>query len=242
MMHKGDCMFHVEQNRQVEVRASGPFTVIEVIGGKQIRVIGPNNANDRVFRFVAMVEMDLQVLCSDHVILDYRVKTLPPRKEKLSPLPVEIPVGASRPETLTEIVARMVYSALEAEKASPERETWDEANDFEVDDWEDEAFDTAYTVRELREEEPFFPDNRPNSDVRPKSDARTNRESDGHPGENAGFPSDDRPESDVRPNPDARTNSDVHPKPPGPLPAEHNPKDVPASGSEAQHANARWRQ
>lgn len=55
--------------------------------------------------------------------------------EILDPTPMAIPIGFKRPETLAEQIKRMVRSERLAQEAEAQGyETWEEADDFDVDD------------------------------------------------------------------------------------------------------------
>lgn len=69
-------------------------------------------------------------------------------REIPDPTPMAIPVGARRPESLTEQIKRLVGGALSSRMAEQGAETLDEANDFDIPD-EDDDFtrtDTAYQL------------------------------------------------------------------------------------------------
>lgn len=50
------------------------------------------------------------------------------------PNPVAIPAGFKRPETLAEQVQRLVRTSISRQAEAEGYETWEEANDFDVDD------------------------------------------------------------------------------------------------------------
>lgn len=54
------------------------------------------------------------------------------RYEYPDPTPLEVPVGFKRPPTIQEMIAKMVRVSLEAREAG--METFEEAEDFDVDD------------------------------------------------------------------------------------------------------------
>lgn len=56
-------------------------------------------------------------------------------REKLDPTPVAIPAGFGRPETTEDIVRRLLRSSsMAAAAAAAGKETWEEANDFTIDE------------------------------------------------------------------------------------------------------------
>ena len=54
--------------------------------------------------------------------------------EALDPNPVEIPAGLRKPESLEERIRRIIRSSVSDEAAQQGLETFEEANDFEIDD------------------------------------------------------------------------------------------------------------
>lgn len=67
--------------------------------------------------------------------------------EVCDPTPVEMPIGAERPETLESMMLRMIHN-VSAQAARAGLETLDEANDYEIDDEDD--FTEVLTGHELR--------------------------------------------------------------------------------------------
>lgn len=64
-----------------------------------------------------------------------RAIMLPDGSEVLDPRPVELPVGFERPETIQEMIRRLVTDpAIRAELEASEAESFDEADDLEIDD------------------------------------------------------------------------------------------------------------
>ncbi len=85
----------------------------------------------------------------------FRGRAAKDEPKKLDTTPMEIPAGYRLPRPLTEVIAGMVRTAVEAEKGV-EFESPDEADDFEMDD--DELLDLSpYEFTDLTEEEPVAP-------------------------------------------------------------------------------------
>lgn len=72
-------------------------------------------------------------------------------ERQLDTTPVEMPLGASRPTPLQDIVARMVREAVAIEKGE-EFETWEEQNDFDEED-PDTLDLSPYELQEIDHEE-----------------------------------------------------------------------------------------
>lgn len=73
-------------------------------------------------------------------------------REVPDPRPLEWPAGLNRPESIQSMIARMVMTEMSKHRFEPEAETFEEANDFEMDD-EDPA-DAVTRYQDMTEELP----------------------------------------------------------------------------------------
>lgn len=64
--------------------------------------------------------------------------------EQLDPNPIEVPVGFKRPETLAEQVQRLVRTSVSLQAEQEGYESFEEANDFDIDGENDPFADTPY--------------------------------------------------------------------------------------------------
>ena len=71
----------------------------------------------------------------------------------LDTTPVEMPLGASRPLPLQDIIARMVRDAVQQEQGE-EFESWEDSDDFEEED-PDVLDMSPYTFQDLQDETPI---------------------------------------------------------------------------------------
>lgn len=74
------------------------------------------------------------------------------RREYPDPTPVEVPLGYRRPPTLQEEISRIVRQQMSQQAAAEGFETFEEADDFEVDDDPDPL--SAYEMLEMAPEGP----------------------------------------------------------------------------------------
>lgn len=66
------------------------------------------------------------------------------------PTPVEIPVELRKPETMDEKMRRIVREQISFRAAENGQETYEEANDFDVDDgFEDDALFSPYELKDM---------------------------------------------------------------------------------------------
>lgn len=69
--------------------------------------------------------------------------------------PVEVPVGFRRPETLAEQVRRLVRNQFSMVAAVQGQETFEEANDFDVEEDDAELRLTGYEITDLQADAPL---------------------------------------------------------------------------------------
>lgn len=70
-------------------------------------------------------------------------------KEVLDPTPVAIPAGMGKPESLVDTIRRLVRNEISHEAQSQGIESFEEANDFDV---EDEDWTSPYELSPMQEE------------------------------------------------------------------------------------------
>lgn len=77
-----------------------------------------------------------------------------PALEYPDPTPCAMPLGCERPEPLADMIRRLVRNEWSAQAAEAGEETFDEANDFEVDEDPDTGLFSPYELLPLQEERP----------------------------------------------------------------------------------------
>lgn len=83
-------------------------------------------------------------------------------REILDPTPVEMPVGMKRPESLQQMIQRLVRAQISQAAVDDGHESFEEANDFDID----EDDDLPLTVYEQMGEEPGYAESEDGSDAR----------------------------------------------------------------------------
>lgn len=69
------------------------------------------------------------------------------RGEELpDPTPVEVPAGFKKPESLTEQIRRLIRTEFSKEAVAEGKESWEDANDFDVPEEDAEMHPTEYEV------------------------------------------------------------------------------------------------
>lgn len=67
--------------------------------------------------------------------------------------PVEMPAGFKKPESLTEQIRRLIRTEMSQEAVAEGKESWEDANDFDVDEADAELHPTEYEI-EMQPEVP----------------------------------------------------------------------------------------
>lgn len=90
--------------------------------------------------------------------------------EILDTTPVEVPLHYRRPETLEEKLKRVVHNELSMAASARDMETFEESDDFDVEDDQD-TLPSKYEMTDMQEEQPLM--RRANSDVQDKKGRRS---------------------------------------------------------------------
>lgn len=149
----GDHQLDVSPGQVVRIRAADTFMVFAETDGEKVRILGPNHSTDRFCKVVVPTGIDsILIECDPDCAIETQVSDQPSRFEEVDPVPIEVPAFAGRPETTEEIVARMLHTHLRNEEDKREAESWEQANDFDVD--EDEWV-SPYELVQMADDEPL---------------------------------------------------------------------------------------
>jgi len=133
-----------------------PFTAYVTEGKKKVRIAGPSSSNDRRLRIVVNAHEGVSIETDG--LWMFHVEHLPQRGEHNSGIPVELGLPEERPLSLRDEMMRFIRSEISRQADDTGQETFEEANDFDVD--EDE-WKSPYELIEMVDEEPI--DDRDNS-------------------------------------------------------------------------------
>lgn len=70
-------------------------------------------------------------------------------REIPDPRPMEMPLGMSKPESMEDMIRRFVRQEASRAASAEGMETFEEADDFDIDDDEPDAYPTQYMVPEV---------------------------------------------------------------------------------------------
>lgn len=153
MLLTGTQKIEVSAPIRITVQADGEFVVYGFEGDERKAVLGPEGSNFRYVRCDVLPPLDaFQVVVKDAAtVWSLHVEDRAMRMELPDPIPMEAPTGYRAPPTLQEELRRMVRAELHARAVAGEVETWEEANDLEVDS--DEVL-TPFEAAVLEDEYP----------------------------------------------------------------------------------------
>ena len=152
----------VEGPQMIAYNASDAFVMYGLQKGKRIAILGPKSHTDRYF----LIEVDPSNYDEIELVTDKKADgdlRITPTKmghhEFPDQTPIEIPAAVQRPESLAEMMQRMVREELSTAAAAQGDGTFEDEDDFDIED-EDEYDPTSpYEERflDMTEEEPVAP-------------------------------------------------------------------------------------
>ena len=153
-LSKGNGELPVTARSVVSLRASGEFYVQAHGKDGLISMLGPARSIDRFLR-VRVPEGCTKLVVKCKPSINWQCAEAHYNgQERADPIPVEMPIGGGRPDTLAELIQKYVREAVSSQAEAEGKETFEEANDFDVEDpFEIEMEDSRYT--EMEEEVPL---------------------------------------------------------------------------------------
>jgi len=92
-------------------------------------------------------------------------------REILDTTPVEMPLGYEKPESLSDMIARMIRTANIQAAKTGQIESIEEADDFDTEDDEPEMV-SNYQMTDMQEDQPWQPIPKPTSSQPPPAQAK----------------------------------------------------------------------
>jgi hypothetical protein len=155
MTKKKSTTIEMCENAFFEIRADGPFMVYAMNEkGEREMMLGPFNTNQWSLKGkLTEGYKTIQIVKKTDVETMYDVKWYPSKeKEQPDPRPVEIPLDCKKPESIEDMIRKYVATQLSTHMHNQGHETFDEANDFDVDEDDDVMYNSPYEEIELIEE------------------------------------------------------------------------------------------
>lgn len=139
----------------VTVRSSETFVIYGCRGATHVALLGPATVSHRFCRFrVPDICDHIEVKVKPSVVWS-GVEERRNAKEYPDPTPVELPLGHHKPESLEDTMKRFVRDYVGQVFAEQQgMETFEEADDFDVDDPGEEQLFSQYDVEDMVEMEP----------------------------------------------------------------------------------------
>lgn len=151
MLTKGNKQFEVVGPGTLVIECDQVFTLYELGDDGKIRVLGPRDANHRYLAVYLEGQHKLALETKGLWSFAFDDRS---RGDPSDPVPMEIPVGMARPEPLEDMIRRYIHQEVSVNAQDSGRETFQEANDFDI---EDEIPDplSPYEMLDMQEEEPI---------------------------------------------------------------------------------------
>lgn len=143
----------------ISYNASDAFVMYGLQKGKRIAILGPKSHTDRYF----LIEVDPSNYDEIELVTDKKADgdlRITPTKmghhEFPDQTPIEVPAAVQRPESLAEMMQRMVREELSTAAAAQGDGTFEDEDDFDIEDEDDYDPTSPYEDRflDMTEEEP----------------------------------------------------------------------------------------
>lgn len=119
----------------ISIEADASFTAYSMDGTKRETILGPFKPDQR--RVIARLpigckRIDVATAKSTfwQLVIDYRTDG----KEYPDQTPIEVPLNMKKPESLRDTMRRFIREEFSREAVMSEKESFEEANDFDIDD------------------------------------------------------------------------------------------------------------
>ncbi len=149
-MEKGTKVVELSEPTKVVIVTDGPFTVYGMDGKKKLSILGPAMETHRSCAFVLMPPLTgFMVAVKPQISWSVSYVDLTDGKEWNDLTPVEMPIGYDKPMSLEETMKLFIRDEISRVAEAKGRESFEEADDFDVGD--DEMV-TPYELDDMQED------------------------------------------------------------------------------------------
>ncbi len=149
-MHRGTCKHPVTPGSVVEIRTDAEFTAYALENGERTSILGPNHSTERRLKFTIppfIRTVEITTRKSGRYVFTETLRIN--HQEVPDKTPIEIGIH-ERPDPLAEQIQMIVQAEMSKLAVATGRESFEEANDFEIDDEDDPH--SQYELTVLQEE------------------------------------------------------------------------------------------
>lgn len=144
----------------IRIEADASFSAYGLTGGKREHLFGPFKSDGRLLTTrIPDGVTQIEIATAKSTFWQWTIKYIPDGKEHLDLTPLEIPIGFQQPPSLQDEMRRFIREEFGRVAESSEQETFEEADDFDID--EDPDPFSAYEMVDMIEEEPLETDSPP---------------------------------------------------------------------------------
>ncbi len=152
MLRKGSEKFKIEPPLRLTVEADGEFTVFSLRGNKREAIVAPRKVSDRYSTCDLRGDVDgFEVRVKPTCLWAMSVLPLA-NGERVDNTPVEVPVGYGHPTPLRDQMKMWIREEMSLAAELEGEESFEEADDFDVDDVDEVDLASPYEMTELQEE------------------------------------------------------------------------------------------
>lgn len=148
MLVTGTQTFEVPKDSQVDIEATGHFSLVEIDeSGKPVHVVGNSEANK--FRHHCRKDCKMKVQAPKTTLLKVEARPIPPVTEPYDPVPVEalIEEPLSLQDSIKAFCAQLVSERYGRD--SEEVDAFEEAFDFDIEDGDDDVLLSGHEVVDI---------------------------------------------------------------------------------------------
>lgn len=151
MLYKGSKKVDLEHRARVIIECDHEFQVYGLTKEGKAALFGPPDSTKRRVKFDFPGGEFIGVAISTNKDALWTMDIWENRGDPVDPVPVEAPLGYGAAEPLESIIRRYIRSEYSLHAQQQGEESFDEANDFDIDDEEPE-WQSPYEMQEMQEE------------------------------------------------------------------------------------------
>lgn len=153
-MYTGNQKIKVASPAIITIKADAGFTAYGCVSGKPVYVLGPFN-NSQMIRVTTDPEItELEVKTSKSTNYNVVIQEIK-RHDPVDPTPIDMALDKHRPPSLKDEMKRYIRETLSTYMHDKyEAETFEEANDFDVDTSDD--WTSPYELQDMYEDSPYI--------------------------------------------------------------------------------------
>ena len=150
-MHKGSKEITAGLGATIEIRSSGPFCAYAMEKKKRTIILGPYSSTARILRYKLPQGIE-QVFVKTEKSTEWTIEWSSYNRSEISdPVPIELPIGYQKPESLQNQMRRLIKTEMSAIAEQQGYGSFEDEDDFELD----EEILTNYEMTDMEETQEY---------------------------------------------------------------------------------------